>query len=170
MKTVHVDLTDRSSVQNAIKDLEALKKEWKRKANLCAETIAAMLADKITENITSIPYSDDLIDLGTQTALTRYPIAGAIATGNRVLIGGDEIAFIEFGAGIYHNAGTHNPLSEKVNFDTAIGSYGKGHGNEPYWFIAHNLISRGTPAYMPIYKAIEEIKPMIPTIVRQVFV
>ena len=86
------------------------------------------------------------------------------------MIKGHDIAFIEFGAGIYHNGSVNNPLSQAVQFDTSIGSYGKGHGNEPYWFIAHNLISRGTPAYMPINNAIEQIVPMIPTIVRQVFV
>lgn len=171
MKTIHIDVSDRQSVKNAIAELQSVKKEWQRKANLCCETVAAMLADMISENISAIPFSDDLVDLGTHQATPGFPMIAAYAKGNSVFIQGEEVAFVEFGAGVYHNsAGRSNPLSEKVQFDTAIGSYGNGHGNQKYWFVAHNLISYGTPAYMPIYNAIEAIKPMIPTIVRQVFV
>ena len=169
MKTIRIDIADKSSVENAIKELEAVKREWQRKANLCAETIAAVLADKIEENLSAIPYSDDLINLETHTETPVFPITGVAAQGNRVIVKGQEIAFIEFGAGIYH-AGTGNPLSDSVQFPTEIGSYGKGHGLQPYWFVAHNLISRGTPAYMPIWLAIQDIKQEVPTIVRQVFV
>lgn len=170
MKTLHIDVSDRNSVKSAIAELQSVKKEWQRKANLCCETVAAMLADMISENISEIPFSDDLKDIETHQAIPGFPMIAAYAKGNSVFIQGEEVAFVEFGAGIYHNAGRSNPLSEKVQFDTAIGSYGKGQGNQKYWFVAHNLISCGTPAYMPIYNAIEAIKPMIPTIVRQVFV
>lgn len=171
MKTVQVDVFNKTSIDHAIAELKDAQKEWQRKANLCAETIAAMLADMISDNFNSVPFGDDLKDIGTHTQIPTFPIIGVGAVGNRVLIQGDEAVFIEFGAGIYHNgSGANNPLSEKVQFDTGIGSFGKGHGNEKYWFVAHNIISCGTPAYMPIHNAIEAIKPMIPTIVRQVFV
>lgn len=170
MKTIRIDIADKSSVESAIRELEAVKKEWQRKANLCCETIAAALAEKISENLLEIPYSDDVFDLSTHQPKPGFPMTGVVAVGNTVQIVGEEIAFIEFGAGIYHNNGRTNPLGEAVQFDTAPGSYGYGNGLKPYWFIAHNLISYGTPAYMPIYNAIEAIKPMIPSIVRQVFV
>ena len=169
MKTIRIDATSRQSVRDAIAELQTVKKEWYEKAKRAENEVAAKLADLISENLSKIPYSDDLIDVKTHTETPLFPIMGAMAVGNRVYIKGEEIAFVEFGAGIYHNAGTNNPLSEKVQFDTAIGSYGKGQGNKNYWFVAHNLISRGTPAYMPIYNAIESLRPMIPTIVRQVF-
>ena len=170
MKTIRIDLSSRSSVNNAISELNNVKKEWQRKTNLCSEMIAAALADEIQKNLDAIPFTDDVKDVKTHQQVYRNTTASAYAVGNRVYIKGREIAFIEFGAGIYHNAGTDNPLSDAVSFDTAIGSYGKGKGNNKYWFIAHNLISCGTPAYMPIYNAIEAIKPQIPTLVRQVFV
>ena len=170
MKTIHIEAFDKSSVDKAIEEVKAIKKEWKRKANLCSEMIAAALADEINKNLEAIPMTDDVIDVKTHTPKPVNWFAAAYPQGNRVLIKGHDIVFIEFGAGIYHNGSVNNPLSQAVQFDTSIGSYGKGHGNEPYWFIAHNLISRGTPAYMPINNAIEQIVPMIPTIVRQVFV
>lgn len=170
MKTIQIDVTDRQSLTNAIAELRSVKSEWERKANLCCETIAAKLADMISDNLTAIPFSDDLKDISTHTQIPGFPMIGAYASGNTVYIEGEEVAFVEFGAGIYHNQGRTNPLSEKVQFDTTPGSYGLGHGNEKYWFVAHNLISCGTPAYMPIYNAIEQIKYEIPTIVRSIFV
>lgn len=136
--------------------------------------VAAALADQIQANLDAIPYTDDLIDVKNHQPVPRTtqssPMA-ASAHGNKVYIDGAEVVFIEFGAGIYHNgAGQSNPLSQAVQFDTSIGSYGKGQGNRNYWFVAHNLISRGTPEYMPIYRAILAIQPEIPTMIRQVFV
>lgn len=170
MKTITIDIFERNSIQNAISELQTVRQEWERKANLCCEAVAAALADKISENLSAIPYSDDVVDVSSHLPMQTFPILGAEARGNSVYVGGEEIAFVEFGAGIYHNQGRTNPLGELVQFDTTPGSYGNGNGAKPYWFFAHNLISYGTPAYMPIYNAIEAIKPEIPTIVRGIFV
>ena len=169
MKTIHIEAFDKSSVDKAIEEVKAIKKEWQRKADLCSEMIAAALADEIQRNLDSIPYSDDLKDVKTHSPVYKNTFASAYAQGNRVYIKGQEIAFIEFGAGVYHNTGANNPLSKAVSFDTSMGSYGKGQGNKKYWFVAHNLISCGTPAYMPIQNAIEAIKAVAPTYIRQVF-
>ena len=172
MKTIHIDISSRSSVTNAIAELNYVKKEWQRKADLCSEMIAAALADEIQKNLDDIPFTDDMKDVKTHTELPLRSELSAVAVGNQVIVSSaeGEIAFVEFGAGIYHNAGTNNPLSDNVGFKTYIGSFGKGQGNKKYWFVRHNVISCGTPAYMPIYNALETIKPMIPTLVRQVFV
>ena len=171
MKTIHIEAFDKSSVDKAIEEVKAIKKEWKRKAKQAESLIAEELANLINENLMNVALADDLINVKEHQQVISAPGVEARAKGNTVTIYGENAVFIEFGAGIYHNGGgVNNPLSMAVQFDTSIGSYGKGHGNEPYWFIAHNLISRGTPAYMPINNAIEQIVPMIPTIVRQVFV
>lgn len=171
MKTIHIDIGDPDSVKAAIAELKEVRAEWNRKANLLCETVAAMIADQVSANLSEIPYSDDLKDVSTHTPTPRFPMLGVEARGNQVYIAGEEIVFVEFGAGIYHNSnGQQNPLAEKVQFETDIGSYGLGNGNKKYWFVAHNLISCGTPAYMPIYRAIEAVKPQIPTIARQIFV
>lgn len=172
MKTIHIDIGDPKSVTAAIAELKDVRAEWRRKANLLCETVAAMIADQVSENLSEIDMSDDLKDISTHTATPRIPMYAAYAKGNTVVVeeNGGEIAFIEFGAGIYHNGGRSNPLADKVQFETAIGSYGQGNGNKKYWFVAHNLISCGTPAYMPIYRAIEAVKPKIPMIAREIFI
>lgn len=169
MKSIRFDAFDKQSVDHARRELIAVKYEWKRKADICSEMIAAMLADLINENLMNVEIADDLKDVTTHQQVFAAPGVEARANGNMVTVYGENAVFIEFGAGVYHNSGTNNPLADKVEFDTAIGSYGKGQGNKKYWFVAHNLISCGTPAYMPIYKAIEEIKPKIPSLIRQVF-
>ena len=170
MKTIHIEAFDKSSVDKAIEEVKAIKKEWKRKAKEAEKLIAEELANLINQNLMNVAIADDLINVKEHQEVHTAPGVEARARGNTVTVYGENAVFIEFGAGIYHNGGVDNPLSKAVQFDTSIGSYGKGHGNEPYWFVAHNLISRGTPAYMPINNAIEQIVPMIPTIVRQVFV
>lgn len=170
-----IDLCETDSIKKAIIELKATKREWERKANLCAEMIAALLADTIKANIDAIPYSDDVINVKTHQYERKSPDIYVMSQGNGVFVLGEEVVFIEFGAGYTHNSnGSENPLSkefaEVTKLNTDIGSYGKGQGLQPYWFFAHNLISKGTPMYMPIYRAIIAIKPEVPTLVRQVFV
>lgn len=170
MKTIQINALNPDSISSAIAELETLKRDWKKKADICSEMIAAQLADIIDRNLEAITYTDDLIDIKNHREIPKKEGLSTGVQGNRVIVSGQAVAFVEFGAGIYHNSGTNNPLSASVQFDTSIGSYGNGHGVNSYWFVAHNLISRGTPAYMPIQNAIEELKPMIPTMVRQVFI
>lgn len=171
MKTITIDLFNPESVRSAIKELQAEKRTWRVKARQAEKVIAEELANLINENLWQIPYVDDRIDVKTHQQVRTHAVGEARAHGNTVTIYDDEIVFIEFGAGVTHNSnGSENPLSEAVHFQTDIGSYGKGQGLQPYWFIAHNLVSKGTPMYMPIYRAIIAIKPEIPTLVRQVFV
>lgn len=171
MRTITIDLCEADSIKNAISEIQDLKAEWKRKANVCSEMIAAMLAAQIEANLDAIPYTDDIINLNDHVPTPKSTGFGVMPHGNSVIVRGMEVAFVEFGAGIYHNSsGETNPLSEAVQFSTDIGSYGKGQGLNNYWFIAHNRISRGTPMYMPIHRAILAIQGQIPTLVRQVFV
>lgn len=171
MRTIKIHLDSRTSVKHAVWELQWIKEDWQRRTNLCAEMIAAALADEIQKNLDAIPYTDDIKDVKAHAVVPKRTDLTATAIGNRITISGEEVVFVEFGSGAYYNGtGGRNPLGDAVAFDTDIGSYGKGNGNKKYWFIAHNLISCGTPAYMPIYNAIEAIKPQIPTLVRQVFV
>ena len=176
MKTIHIDLLDSQSIKSAIADLREVKKDWKKKANEAAQEVCREIAMQIQANLKYIPYTDDMVNVATHEIIQKKDTLGVwdmreTKNGCMVSITGKDIVFVEFGAGISHNgSGGQNPLAVNVHFDTAIGSYGKGQGANNYWFVAHNLISRGTPAYMPIYRAILAVKPEIPTIVRKVFV
>lgn len=175
MKTIHIEAFDKESIERAKREIEAVKTEWKTKAIVAAKEVCREIAMQIEANLEAMPYSDEMINLETHTIEWQKPSIGVwdlteTKDGCKVYIQGKDVVFVEFGAGYYHNSnGNENPLSEAVQFETDIGSFGKHQGLQPYWFVAHNLISRGTPMYMPIYRAILAVKPEIPTIVRKVF-
>ena len=167
---------DSNSIKQALAEIREIETEWKKKANNAAKEVCREIGMQIIANIDYIPYTDDMINVATHEIIQKKePLLvhslKETRNGCTVTISGKDIVFVEFGAGVYHNSnGNDNPLAESVSFETGIGSYGKGQGSQPYWFVAHNLISRGTPMYMPIYRAILAVKPEIPTIVKRVFV
>lgn len=175
MKTIHIDLLDRDSIKSAVYELREVKNDWEKKANEAAKEVCREIAEQIRANIELIPYTDDMKNVKTHEIIQKKEPLGVwdlteTKNGCTVTIRGKDVVFVEFGAGAYYNHGNENPLSESVSFSTEIGTYGKGQGLNKYWFVARNLISCGTPMYMPIYRAILAVKPEIPTIVRKVFV
>lgn len=83
--------------------------------------------------------------------------------------GGKDLMFIEFGAGY---GVKENPLSKKISTPTQRGSYGKGQGIYEYWYFSINgqkYMGVGTPASMPICKAIEQVQTELETIAKGVF-
>ena len=176
MKTIHIDLLDSDSIKSAVAELREVRRDWERKSNLAAKEVCREIAEQIRANLDYIVFTDEFKNTETHEIIQKKEPMGVwdlteTKNGCTVTIRGKDIVFVEFGAGVYYNPnGNGNPLGEMVSFSTEIGSYGKGQGLNQYWFVAHNLISCGTPAYMPIYRAILAVKPEIPTIVRQVFI
>ena len=95
---------------------------------------------------------------------------------------GATVLFIEFGTGVhYPNA----PLDEYLNAEGMVhGSYGRGLGNNDYWFytgqpgnaggeLAHGhrntTITHGNPANMSMYNAVKDLEFALDQIVREVF-
>lgn len=103
---------------------------------------------------------------------TRIEVTGdadnAIA---RLVVEGEDLLFIEFGAGIYYNNGNIHPKGAENGY--TIGSYGKGQGLYPgYWWYKDGdrlRFSRGTEATMPVYHASLEIIQKIDQIAKEVF-
>ena len=75
---------------------------------------------------------------------------------------------------MYHNGSagrSPNPYGNDLGF--TIGSYGKGYGKKQVWGYYdedNNLVlTRGTPATMPMYNATQEIMRKSVEIAREVF-
>lgn len=83
---------------------------------------------------------------------------------------GDDLAFIEFGAGIYYNNEDHPKASE---FGVGIGTYGKGQGLNYGWFyyddMGNKKFSRGTEMTMPVFKASQEMERKFFEVAMQTF-
>lgn len=76
---------------------------------------------------------------------------------------GEDVAFVEFGAGVHFNGevGT-SPNEYGVELGYTIGSYGHGHGAQDYWYYkdksGNEHKSYGTKASMPLFYASNAIK------------
>jgi hypothetical protein len=77
---------------------------------------------------------------------------------------GRAVAFIEFGAGVYHNPGEPYPNPRPAGI-VGIGEYGKGYGKRQAWGFRDEsgelVITHGTPAAMPMWYASEEMRDSI---------
>ena len=92
----------------------------------------------------------------------------------QLIVEGHDILFIEFGSGVHYNGSvgvSPHPKGEKFNY--TIGSYGKGQGKNDHWFYyadtGESVMSQGTQATMPVYKASVEITQNIRRIAKDVF-
>ncbi len=85
---------------------------------------------------------------------------------------GHAVAFIEFGAGVYHNSGEPYP-DPRPDGIVGIGEYGKGHGKRQAWGykneVGELVITHGNPAAMPMWYASEEMRSSILKIAKEVF-
>ena len=88
-----------------------------------------------------------------------------------VIAKGEEAVFVEFGAGVYFN-GTGSPRPGGEELSLTIGSYGLGHGMQNAWAFSSadgKVVTRGTPAQMPLYKSMCAARDNILTIAEEVF-
>jgi hypothetical protein len=89
-----------------------------------------------------------------------------------IVADGNAVAFIEFGAGVYHNTSEPYPNPRPQGI-VGIGEYGKGMGKRKAWGYKDEndtlVITRGNPAAMPMWYASEEIKKSVLRVAKEVF-
>lgn len=85
----------------------------------------------------------------------------------RVEATGEDVLFLEFGAGVKYNNGSY-PLPKPKGV-VGIGQYGKRQGMKDHWFFRADgtkgkewvFMTHGNGAYMPMYYCREEVKKEI---------
>lgn len=162
-KTIIKCTLDKESIDRAIKELKAYKQDFLKKEKQLLEGLAEIGLKEASVRFTTAMYdgvNDVTVRLDGKN--NRYVITAE----------GKAVAFIEFGAGVYHNTGEPypNPRPEGI---VGIGEYGKGKGKRKAWgYLNENnevVITRGNPAAMPMWYASEEIKNSVLRIAREVF-
>jgi hypothetical protein len=117
---------------------------------------------------------DDIIKGGTphkaEVSVT-FTDSGDISV---IVANGKDAVWCEFGSGVYHNGSvgsSPNPYGSELGL--TIGSYGDGKGQQTAWgYYDENkeiVITRGTPATMPMYRACISVANKAITIAREVF-
>ena len=151
------------SIDNAIAEIKAFRDSLDRKKDKLLEELASIGVKEASVRFTTAMYdgvNDSSVTLET------------VANGYSIVAEGRAVAFIEFGAGVYHNSGEPypNPRPEGI---VGIGEYGKGRGKRQAWGFRDDsgelVITHGNPAAMPMWYASEEMRSKILKIAKEVF-
>ena len=144
-----------SSIDNAIKELKAFRDSLEIKKRSFLKALGEIGIYEASVRFTTAMY-DGINDSSVSL--------DAIADGYCIKADGKAVAFIEFGAGVYHNPGEPYPKPRPSGV-VGIGEYGKGLGKRQAWGFkdasGELVITRGNPAAMPLWYASEEIRKAI---------
>ena len=161
-KVIKMDLSV-SSIDNAIREIKAFRDSLERKKDKLLEELANIGVKEASIRFTTAMYdgvNDSSVSLDTT------------ADGYVIVAEGRAVAFIEFGAGVYHNTGEPYPDPRPEGI-VGIGEYGKGCGKRQAWGFKDEsgelVITHGNPAAMPMWYASEEMRSKIQKIAREVF-
>lgn len=150
-------------IERAIKELKQFKQEFLKKEKRLLEGLAEIGLKEASVRFTTAMY-DGTNDVSVKLDETN--------NGYVIVADGNAVAFIEFGAGVYHNTSEPYPNPRPQGI-VGIGEYGKGKGKNKAWGYKDEndelVITRGNPAAMPMWYASEEIKNSILKIAKEVF-
>lgn len=159
-------------IDRAIKELAQYKKDFQRKCDLLRERVAERIAWSASRGF-SVALGDDLIGEEAPRPNVHVTVqhGGNISV---VFAEGKDAAFIEFGTGVYSNTSAgSSPHPKGQELGLTIGSYGVGYGKQRVWGYRDEAgeihLSRGVPAAMPMYHAVQDAVNVIADLVREIF-
>ena len=143
------------SIRQAIKELNTYRDSLDAKTDRLLEELAHIGIKEASIRFTTAMY-DGVNDSSVSLE--------AIKDGYCIKAAGKAVAFIEFGAGVYHNPGEPYPGPRPPGI-VGIGEYGQGHGKRQAWGYKDErgelVITHGNPAAMPLWYATEEMRDAI---------
>jgi hypothetical protein len=152
-----------SGIKDAIAELKSYKASLEQKRNKMLEKLA-----DIGVREASVRFTTAMYDGVNDSHVTLKPINNGYA----IVAEGHAVAFIEFGAGVYHNSGEPYP-NPRPDGIVGIGEYGKGYGKRQTWVFrdeaGEKVFTHGNPAAMPMWYASEEMRSKITQIAKEVF-
>lgn len=170
-RKITIELTE-SGIDKAIKELEEYKKDIKKKTALLQDRIAKRIEEEADKGFASAVV-DDLVRGGYQKpdVTVNYTTKGDISV---VVAQGEDAVWVEFGAGVYHNGNLgSSPHPRGSELGMTIGGYGQGKGKQKSWGFKDEEgtlhVTRGTPAQMPLEKAVLSVLDELPQMVKEVF-
>lgn len=161
-----------TDINRAIREVNKFKQDFRNKVDTYRKRIAEELAVQASLNFGNAVV-DDVIHGSPRRPDVAVTVSerGSISV---VVAEGEDAVWCEFGAGVYHNGSvgsSPNPFGNDLGF--TIGSYGKGYGKKQAWGYYDEdgelVITRGTPATMPMYNAAQEVMRKAVEIAKEVF-
>lgn len=183
MRTITFSL-DAASIDRAIREVHDFQREIAEKCKRLREMVAERIKWSASNGFSQAIVSDVIrgdADLTNDVQVTvRHGENVSV-----VIAEGTQAVFIEYGAGVYHNGGegmigsSPHPWVEDGTETRPffIGMYGDGKGVYNAWGYYKNgvksqdnvVVTRGTPAAMPMYRGYMEAINTIGEMVREVF-
>lgn len=169
-KSIKFALGDKE-IDKAIRELERYKIDFQKKV----DNYRKRLADEIAVNA-SLNFGSSVIDDKVKGGTRKPNVTVSVSERGNITVvvaKGEDAVWCEFGAGVYHNGAvgsSPNPYGKELGF--TIGSYGKGYGKANAWGYYEDgelIITRGTPASMPMYNAVQEVTKKAIEIAREVW-
>ena len=169
-KVIKMDLSS-SSIDDAIKALKSYRDSIDAKKYRLLEELTKIGLREASVRFTTAMY-DGVNDSTVRAELTHF--------GYTIIAEGHAVAFIEFGTGV-HYPDIH-PMAGELGI--AHGTYGKGLGQNDYWFYtgqpgtaggvlanghSNTTITHGNPANMCMYYASKEMRDQVERIAKEVF-
>lgn len=159
------------TIDDAIREIEAYERDMQAKVKRLQEAVAERVAE----------YAGLLFGSAVVDDLIKGPRYADVSVTfdhrervSIVVANGEDAVWVEFGAGVYHNGSVgSSPHPEGARLGFTIGGYGKGYGAKRmwgYWSEDDELVlTRGTPAVMPMYNALKTVCEQINEIAKEVF-
>ena len=161
-KVIRMSLSTKS-IGQGLKELKAYRDSLEQRKEQLLEELANIGVREASVRFTTAIYdgvNDSEVTLET------------IENGYQIVAAGKAVAFIEFGAGVYHNPSEPYP-NPRPDGIVGIGEYGKGYGKRQAWGFRDDsgelVVTHGNPAAMPMWYASEEMRNSILKIARKVF-
>lgn len=162
-------------INRAIKELAKYKQEIIRKTELLREKVAERLADEARSGFSGAIVDERILKGGSTSP--QYAQVD-VSVDNRgsvtvVVASGEDAVWVEFGAGVYFNGSPgSSPHPHGVELGMTIGGFGKGNGKKETWGFYEDgelMLSHGTPARMPMTRAVTTVCNDIQEIAKEVF-
>lgn len=169
-KVIRVALTTQG-INKALRELERYKRDFLRKVELLRQRVAEELA-KEAESGFNGALVDDLVKGTPRVAQVNVTVDDR-GTVTAVIADGEDAVWVEFGAGVYHNGSPgSSPHPHGAELGFTIGGYGKGYGKKNVWGFYKDgelKLTHGTPAQMPMARAVITVCQDVEKIAREVF-
>lgn len=160
-----------NSLEEMIQKVKDYKQFVKRKTEALRQELAAEIAEEMDKGFRSSWMNDSTEGKRTPQVAIEVRDRQSVSV---IVADGEDAVWVEFGAGISYNEHLHSsphPFGEELNFK--IGEYGLGFGQYEYWRYydknGEKQYTWGTPASMPMYKAVRSVLERKGNIARRIF-
>ena len=162
-----------ASIDAAIAELRAYQMRLEARCEELRQRVAYFIARDASAVFNTAAAEDDLTE-GVITGHVKVRVEPRGENVTVVIADGKDAVFMEFGAGVYFNGNVGdapNPWGGNLGF--TIGSYSKYKPDKEIWGYrdvdGEVHLTHGTPASMPLYKAVMSVRRDLERIAREVF-